>query len=78
MQESSERAFRAYVIPLNTVTSFKYLGQVFIAPDENWLAVVGNLNRARKSWARLTRIQGREGDKPRVSGMFFNLVVQGC
>ena len=43
--------------------------------DDNGTALVGNLKKARKSWVRLTRILGREGGKPMVSGMFFNVVV---
>ena len=54
--ESIERAFEAYVAPLETVTSFKYLGQVMTAVDDDWHAVVGNLRRARKSWGELLQI----------------------
>ena len=49
LRESSERAFEAYREPLENVTTFRYLGQVLIAGDDDWLAVVGNLGRARKS-----------------------------
>ena len=42
----------------------------------DWMVVVGNLIKARKSWARLTRILGQEGANPRVSGIFFKAVVQ--
>ena len=54
--KSVESAFQAYGIPLETVTSFKYLGRVLIAADDNWQAVVGNLKKPQKTWARLTRI----------------------
>ena len=56
MWKSVESAFQAYGIPLETVTSFKYLGRVLIAADDNWPAVVGNLKKPQKTWARLTRI----------------------
>ena len=46
------------------------------AADENWPEVVENLMKARKSWARMARIMGREGSKPRVLGMLFKVVVQ--
>ena len=39
--------------------------------DDNWLAVVGNLNEAQKVWERILRILGQEGSNPRVSGVFF-------
>ena len=58
------------------VTYFKYLGWVLRAVDDNWPAVVGNLRKARKSWAWLTRSLGWEGANRRVSGMFFNEVVR--
>ena len=44
--ESSNRAFQAYGEPLETVTSFKYLGQVMTAGDDGWLEVAGNLRKA--------------------------------
>ena len=44
--------------------------------DDDWTSVVGNLRKARKSWARMESILGREGDIPRVSGMFLKAVVQ--
>ena len=52
MWESEERVFQAYVRPLETVTSFKYMGRALAAADGNWPAVVGNLKKARKSWDR--------------------------
>ena len=76
MRERAERAFQAYGRMLETVTSFKYLGQVLTVGGDNWPVVVRNLKKARRSWARLTRILGQEGAKPRVSGMFFKAVVK--
>ena len=57
------------------VTSFRYLGQVILAADDDWLSVVRKLSRARAVWRRMTRILGREGEAPWVSGLFFNAVV---
>ena len=56
-------------------TSFKYLGRVLTAGDDDWISVVGNLKKVQTSWARLTRILVQEGENMRVSGMFFNAVV---
>ena len=44
--------------------------------DDNWMAVVKKLARARKVWIRTLRILSREGAAPRVSGFFFKDVVQ--
>ena len=74
--ESAERAFQAYVRPLKTVTSLKYMVQVLTAADNNCTTVVGNLRKARKSWTWLKIILGGEGANPRVSGMFFKAVVK--
>ena len=45
-----ERAFKAYDRPLVKVTSFKYLGRILTASDDDWAAVVGNILKVRKSW----------------------------
>ena len=58
------------------VTSLQYLGRVILAADDNWTAVVGNLSRVRTVWKRMTRIFSREGVEPRVSGFFFETMVQ--
>ena len=52
------------------VTEFRYLGLVMTAGNYYWPEVVGNLQRARKSWGRLSRILSREGADPKVSGIF--------
>ena len=75
-RESSERAFEAYEEPIQNVSAFRYLGRVFTAGDDDWLAVVGNLGEAGKSWGRLSRIMGREGADLKVSGNFYKAVAQ--
>ena len=44
--------------------------------EDDCPSVTINLKKARKSWAQMTRILGREGANLRVSGMLFNAVVQ--
>ena len=48
-----DRDFEAYGDPLENVTVFKYLGWVIKAGYDDWPAVVGKLQKARKSWGRL-------------------------
>ena len=55
---------------------FKYLGRVLTATDDDWLAVVGNLRKARQSWGRLARVLSREGADPRVLRTFYIAVTQ--
>ena len=78
MREIAERDFQAYERPLETVISFKYLGQVLMAVDSYWPEVVGNLNNEQKSWALMMRILGWEGAYPRVSGLFSRRWYRQC
>ena len=58
------------------VTSLKYLAQIILAADNNWLVVVKNLSWVRTVWRWMLRILNREGAEPRVSGFFLNAMVQ--
>ena len=69
------RDLKAYGSPLETVTYFKYLGRILTTSDDDWTEFVGNLQKVWKSLARLLRILEREGDIPRLSGMFFKVGV---
>ena len=69
-------AFGAYKEPIKNVLAFKYLGRVLTEGDDDWLAVVGNLRKARRSWGRLSQVLGREGADPKVSRTFYTLVAQ--
>ena len=66
LMESSERAFQAYGETFENVTAFSYLGRLMEEDDDDWLAVVGNHLKARKSWERLSQILSREGADPKV------------
>ena len=75
-RDSTDRAFEAYEKPMETVSTFKYLGQLMTTGDDNWPSVAGNLVKARKSWGRQSRILSREWADKRVLGNFFKAVVQ--
>ena len=47
-----------------------------MAADDNWPAVVNNLQREQQKWARLTRVLIREGADARTSGQIYLAVVQ--
>ena len=64
---------REIIGPLNLVTSFKYLVRIMTELYDDWTAWLGNLCKAREIWERLSRILGREGDNPTVSGIFLRL-----
>ena len=47
-----------------------------MALDKDWTAAVGNRWKSRKIWEQLLKILGKEGAKPRVSGILFKAVMQ--
>ena len=56
MEESrvvTPMVFSAYRRPLKMVTSFKYLGRVISAADDDWPEVVQNILKARMEWHRM-------------------------
>ena len=77
-RESSERSFEAYGEPIKNVLAFKYLGRVLMVVDDDWLAVVGKLGKARRSWGRLSWVLGREGADPKVSRTFYTRQGRQC
>ena len=76
MRATLEKAFHAYGTKMRAVTEFKYLGRVLTNTDYDWLAVAGNIRKARANWGRLARILGREGADPKVSRSFYTAVTQ--
>ena len=58
------------------MTSFKFLGRVLLAEDDDWPATVQNLVKERMVWRRMSRILIREGARPRVSEYLFKAVFQ--
>ena len=75
-RENSERDFKAYRAPIKLVSEFKYLGRILTATDDGWLAVVGNLRKARQSWGKMARVLNREGADPKVSRTLYIFVTQ--
>ena len=55
-EESStgaETSLTTYGHPLMTVSSFKYMGRVLSALDDDWPVVVENIRKAQKKWTCL-------------------------
>ena len=52
-------------------TSFNYLGWVMTPGGNDWLVVAGKLRKDWKSWMRMMRILGWEGEYPRIYGFVF-------
>ena len=68
--------FQAYGIPLEAVLEFKYLGMVLTDSDDDWPVVVGNLRKARRRWAWISRIVGQKGEDARKYRNFYKAVLQ--
>ena len=65
-------AFQAYVRPLETVMSYKYLGRLITATDNDIPEVIDNLQKAQNIWSRLLRVLVHEGTDAWAS-VFFTL-----
>ena len=73
--EGTDAEFREYGLPLTIVAEFKYLGRIVTAKDNDWPEVVANLRKARKKWARISRIIGWEEENERTPGNFFKAFI---
>ena len=62
--------------PIETVSTFKYLGRILDKNDDDLPAIKANIQKAKKRWARITRVLTRENASPRVMGYFYKAVVQ--
>ena len=78
IQESTEMAFEVYGTQLKTVPSFKYLGRIMTAGEDDWPAVAGNLGKERKSYERLKQILSREGAYKRRWSNRYCCLGQRC
>ena len=57
------------------VPSFKYLGIVILAADDDCLAVIQNLTKAQAVWVRMTRILIRGGSRPQIFVFLFKAIA---
>jgi hypothetical protein len=74
--QAMDAVFTAYGEELERVEVFKYLGRLLAYDDNDAQALRGNLKKARKCWARLSRVLKAENASPRVCGMFYKATVQ--
>ena len=58
------------------MTAFRYLVRVITVGDYDCSVMLGNLQKVRNIWERLSRNFSREGAYPKVSGNFFKAVTQ--
>ena len=70
------QSFTAYGEQLERVEVFKYLGRLLAYDDNDTQAMRGNLKKARKSWAQVSRVLRAENASPKVCGVFYKATVQ--
>jgi hypothetical protein len=58
------------------VEVFKYLGRLISFDDADTQAMWSNLKKARRCWARVSRVLRAENATPKISGMFYKATVQ--
>jgi hypothetical protein len=61
---------------IETVRDFKYLGRITSDDDDDLPAVRDNMKKARKRWARVSRVLTRDGATAKTKGKFYLAVVQ--
>jgi hypothetical protein len=71
-----EVVFSVRDVPLESVSTFKYLGRPLSSHGDDWAALRKNLDKARLRWALISRVLARERATPRVSAMFYKAAVQ--
>ena len=75
-QAGAVMVFQAYDRPLEIVSSFKYLGCLLTATDDDCPEVVTRTQKAQKSWAIMPSILGREGMDNWMLDKFYLAIVQ--
>ena len=70
------REFTTYGEGLERVEVFKYLGRMLTMDDVDGHTIGANLKKARRCWARLSRVLRAEYAAPRVCGIFYRATVQ--
>jgi len=61
---------------LDKVESFCYLGQILAQDDEDVRAVWIQIKKAHGTWARVGQVLQADNTPPKVSAMFYKVVVQ--
>ncbi len=74
--EAQEKRFTARGEELEQVEVFKYLGRLLSHDNNDDLAIWANVRKARKCWARVSRVLRAENATPWVMGMFYKATVQ--
>jgi len=75
-RQAREVVFSVNGAPLESVSTFRYLGRPLSSTDDDWPAIYRNLSRARQRWAMIQRMLTRKGASPKTSVIFYKAVAQ--
>jgi hypothetical protein len=70
------RTFTIQNQPIETLTSFRYLGRIIASSDSDWEAAKFNLHKARTRWMNISRLLARTSASPQISSLFYKATVQ--
>jgi hypothetical protein len=70
------RTFTIRDQPIETVTTFRYLGRILTSSDSDWAAARSNLTKSRQRWTNISRILARESATSRISALFYKATIQ--
>jgi hypothetical protein len=74
--QASQRTFSIQNQPIETVTSFRYIGRIITSSNSDWEAAKFNLHKARTRWMNISRILTRTSASPRISSLFYKATIQ--
>ena len=74
-QDALQQGFSCGGDELEKVEVFKYLGRMLAYDNNDTQAMRANLKKARKCWARISRVLRTENATPRVCGVFYKATV---
>ena len=74
-QDALQQGFFCGGDDLERVEVFKYLGRMLANDDNDTQAMRANLKKARRCWARISRVLRAENATPRTCGVFYKATV---
>ena len=75
-READQVVFTIGDQPIQKVSTFKYLGRILSANDDDLPAVVANVRCARQRWGQVAQLLVREGASTATMSYFYKAVVQ--
>ena len=74
--DASRVTLRINQEPLDSVSTFVYLGRTIAFNNSDWPALCRNLKRAQQRWGMVARVLEKTGASKKTRGTFYKAVVQ--